>query len=241
MPETAWSWRTGTSFFPFRGKQRNSAKDPRNKELGTANRLPNGNTLVVERGELPRLLEVDPHGKIAVEIPLQPEGDNIHLQTRMARKLPNGNYLVPHLLALKIKEYSPTGKVVNIMATDLPELGGQEAENWPFTAIRLASGNTLVNLTHGNKTAEFASDGTVAWVCNNDDVDGRFSDPCGGQRLANGNTVICSYGQKEPEKVKLFEVNRKKQVVWEFFHPDVKAHEVHVFATNGKPIRHPLR
>ena len=30
----------------------------------------------------------------------------------MARKLPNGNYLVPHLLAFKVKEYTPEGKVV---------------------------------------------------------------------------------------------------------------------------------
>jgi hypothetical protein len=210
--------------------------DPRNKELGTANRLPNGNTLIVERGILPRLLEVNQAGKIEIEVPLQPEGDNIHLQTRMARKLPDGNYLVPHLLAFKVKEYTPSGEVVNVIATDLPELGGREAENWPFTAIRLPNGNTVVNLTHGNKTVEFAPDGSVAWSCDNKDADGRFSDPCGGQRLPNGNTVVGSYGQKDTEKVKVFEVNRDKEVVWEFFHPTVKAHEVHILTTNGKPV-----
>lgn len=106
--------------------------DSRNKELGTANRLTNGNTLVVERGVLPRLLEVDATGEIVVEVPLQPETDNIHLQTRMARKLANGNYLVPHLLAFKVKEYHPSGTVVNTIETDLSELGGREAENWPL-------------------------------------------------------------------------------------------------------------
>ena len=64
---------------------------PENKELGTSVRLDNGNTLVVERGVKPRLLEVSPSGKIAVEVPLKPETDNGHMQTRMARKLPNGN------------------------------------------------------------------------------------------------------------------------------------------------------
>jgi hypothetical protein len=210
--------------------------DPRNKELGTANRLENGNTLVVERGEFPRILEVNAKDEIVVEVPLQPETDNAHMQTRMARKLSNGNYLAPHLLAFKIKEYTPKGDVVNIIATDLPELGGLEAENWPFTAIRLPNGNTVVNLTHGNKTVEFASDGSVSWVCDNDNVDGRFQDPCGGQRLPNGNTVVGSYGQKDPAKVKIFEVTDRKEVVWEFSHPDVRAHEVHMLTTNGKLI-----
>ncbi|MEM9282663.1 MAG: hypothetical protein AAGA96_12615 [Verrucomicrobiota bacterium] len=205
-----------------------------NKELGTAVRLDNGNTLVVERGEKPRLLEVTSEGVIAVEVPLQPETDNAHMQTRMARKLPNGNYLVPHLLAFAVKEYQPDGTVIHVTQTDLPELGGREAKNWPFTAIRLENGNTLVNLTHGNKTVEFDPEGKVAWVVTNDDVDGRFADPCGGQRLANGNTVICSYGQKDGTKVKLFEVTPDKEVVWEFLHPKVRAHEVHVLTTNGE-------
>ncbi len=206
-----------------------------NKELGTAVRLDNGNTLVVERGVKPRLLEVTPEGEIAIEVPLKPETNNAHMQTRMARKLPNGNYLVPHLLAFAVKEYQPDGKVVNTIRTDLDELGGKEAENWPFTAIRLSNGNTLVNLTHGNKSVEFDAEGKVVWKVTNEDVGGRFADPCGGQRLANGNTVICSYGQKNPGKPKLFEITPDKKVVWEFFHPKAKAHEVHVLTTNGKP------
>lgn len=205
-----------------------------NAELGTAVRLDNGSTLVVERGVNPRLLEVTPSGEIAVEVPLKPETENGHMQTRMARKLPNGNYLVPHLLAFKVKEYQPDGTVVDTIRTDLEELGGRAAENWPFTAIRLDNGHTLVNLTHGNKTVEFDAEGKVFWKVTNDDVDGRFADPCGGQRLANGNTVICSYAQGDPAKPKLFEVTPDKQVVWEFFHPSARAHEVHVLTTNGE-------
>ena len=83
-----------------------------NKELGTAVRLPNGNTLVVERGDKPRLLEITPKGEIAVEVPLEPDSSNAHMQTRMARKLPNGNYLVPHLLGFAVKEYDAKGKIV---------------------------------------------------------------------------------------------------------------------------------
>tara|TARA_Y100001934_G_C12324667_1_gene761913 strand:+ start:157 stop:459 length:303 start_codon:yes stop_codon:yes gene_type:complete len=75
------------------------------------------------------------------------------------------------------------------------------AENWPFTAIRLANGNTVVNLTHGNKTVEFDAKGKIVWRVDNSHVVGRFDDPCGGQRLPNGNTVISSYHQENRAKV----------------------------------------
>lgn len=207
----------------------------KNKELGTVVRLDNGNTLIVERGVKPRLREITKDGKVAIETPLQPETNNAHMQTRMARKLPNGNYLVPHLLAFKIKEYKADGTVVNEIKTDLEELGGREAKNWPFTAIRLENGNTVANLTNGNKTVEFDAEGAVAWSVTNEDVDSRFADPCGGQRLTNGNTIICCYGQKDPKKVKIFEVTPDKKVVWEFFHPKARAHGIHIVTTNGKP------
>jgi len=214
--------------------------DPINKELGTAVRLENGHTLVVERGPKPRLLEVTRHGQIAAEIPLQPETDNDHMQTRMARKLPNGHYLVPHLLAFKVKEYDPAGKVVAEIRTDLPELGGREAENWPFTAIRMENGHTLVNLTHGNKTAIFDAAGKVVWKVDNGDLEGRFVDPCGGQLLPNGHVVITSYAQRDPSKVRVFEVNPQKEVVWELFHPKAYAHGIHVVSTRGRPLEHPF-
>ena len=58
---------------------------PENREIGTVERLKNGRTLITELGPKPRLLEVDADGKIAVEVPLQPETDNAHMQTRMAQ------------------------------------------------------------------------------------------------------------------------------------------------------------
>lgn len=206
----------------------------RNKELGTCVRLENGNTLVVERGVKPQLLEVGRDGKIKVRVPLKPETSNAHMQTRMARKMPNGNYLVPHLLAFAVKEYHPDGTIVRTIKTDLAELGGRKERNWPFTAIRVGDGKILSNLTNGNKCVEFDSKGGVAWRLDNSHVDGRLADPCGGQRLTNGNTIICSYGQKKGDMPKIFEVTKDKKVVWEYFNPEIRAHEVHVISTNGK-------
>ena len=37
-------------------------------------------------------------------------------------------------------------------------------------------------------------------------------------------------------KVRVFEVNREKEVVWELFHPDSNAHGIHVISTNSKPL-----
>ncbi len=217
------------------------ALSPDNQELGTVQRLPSGKTLVTELGKVPRLLELDATGKVEVTVALLPETDNAHMQTRMARKLPSGNYLVPHLLAFQVKEYTPTGEVVKVLRTDLPELGGAKAENWPFTAIRLDSGNTLVGLTHGNKVAEFDATGKVVWALTNDDLPGRpIADACGVQRLANGNTVIASYAQTAKDGVKLFEVDRQKQIVWSYTGPR-RVHHFQVLTTNGEAEPEPAR
>lgn len=204
-----------------------------NGEIGTTQRLYNGNTLVTELGNRPRLLEVSPKGDIVLEIPLQPETDNTHMQTRMARQLRSGNYLVPHLLAFAIKEYSPEGIIVGTLRTDLDELGGRPVENWPFTAIRLDNGNTVASLTHGNKVVEFDQRGVVVWKVTNEDVKGLFKDPCGSQRLANGNTVIGSHGANKG--ISMIEVTPDKKTVWSSEHPlAAGVHHFQILTTNGK-------
>ena len=205
-----------------------------NGELGTAVRLDNGLTMIIELGKQPRIVEVDNEGEIIHEVALQPETDNVHMQTRMARKLPTGNYLAPHLLAFAVKEYTPSGEVVKTFKTDLEQLGGKEAENWPFTAIRLDNGNTVITLTHGNKIIEVDPDGVVVWQMSNEDVeDAVFADPCGAQRLPNGNTVIASYAAQEG--VKLFEVTPEREVVWAYEGPH-RVHHFQILTTNGQPL-----
>lgn len=209
-----------------------------NKEIGTVAPLGEDRLLITELGPKPRLLEVDRSGTIQVDVPLLPETDNAHMQTRMARKLASGNYLVPHLLAFQVKEYTPKGEVVATFKTDLEELGGRKTEAWPFTAIRLDNGNTLVNLTHSNQTVEFDATGKVVWhVSNADFPEKPFADPCGGQRLPNGNTVIASYASKG--EIKIFEVTRDKKIVWKYTGPH-RAHELQILTTNNQPLLTPL-
>lgn len=209
-------------------------KPEQNIELGTAVRLANGHTMITESGPKPRIIEIDRKGIIVKSIPLQPETDNIHMQTRMARKLKNGNYLVPHLLAFAVKEYQSDGTVVNTFSTDCKELGGKEAKTWPFTAIRLANGNTLVTLTNGNRVVELDQFGKIIWSIDNSLFDGNpLVDPCGAQRLPNGNTVITSYGAQKG--IKIFEIDSEKKIVWTY--DNYRAHHFQILTTNGKQHR----
>ena len=205
-----------------------------NGEISTAQRLENGNTLITELGKNPRLLEVAKDGSIKVEVKLQPDTDNVHMQTRMARKLENGNYIVPHLFAYAVKEYAPDGKVVQEFPTDTEHFGGRDTKHWPFTAIRTPEGTTVVGCTYGNRVVEFDKDGKIIWELTNDDVGGIIKDACGVQRLPNGNTVVTSYGQRAAGKVKMFEVTKDKKVVWQT--TTFPAHHFQVLTTNGKPI-----
>ena len=207
-------------------------------EVNTAQRLENGNTMLVEAGEHPRILEVDPKGAIVSETAIRCQSDNHHMESRMTRKLANGNYLVPQLLDRVVREYTPKGEVVREVKTpDAPK------DAWPFTAISLPSGNLLITCTHGNMVIEVDAAGTEVWRLTNADFDRPLlNDPCGAQRLANGNTVICSYAIGDGG-TKLLEVTREKKVVWTFTEPTVSGiHEVQILSTNGTPLTEkPLR
>lgn len=74
----------------------------------------------------------------------------------------------------------------------------------------------------------------MVWKFSNDDFEGNpFADPCGAQRLPNGNTVIASYGAKQG--IKLFEVTREKQMVCSYEGPH-RVHHFQILTTNGKPL-----
>ena len=77
--------------------------------------------------------------------------------------------------------------------------------------------------------------GQVTWSLDNADLPGPWlKDPCGAQRLANGNVVITSYGAGD-QRVKLLEVDRRKRVVWT--HEEARAGGIHhfqVLTTNGR-------
>jgi outer membrane protein assembly factor BamB len=208
----------GKVIFEFAGTQ---------AEVNTVQAVGKDRYFLTEAGAKPRLLEVNRQGQIVVEVALQAQTKNHHLQTRMARKLANGNYLVPQLLDRVVREYSPQGKVVWEVKTP----------HMPFTAIRLDNGNTLIGCTLGNLVIEVDKAGKTVWQVTNDDLPGRpINDACGVQRLPNGNTVITSH-HATGNDVKLTEVTRDKKIVWT--HRDAKKPGIHHFQileTNGKAL-----
>ena len=73
-------------------------------EVNTVQAVGDGRYVLTEAGNKPRVLEIDRDGKILVEVPIQAQTSNHHLQTRMSRKLKNGNYLVPQLLDKVVRQ-----------------------------------------------------------------------------------------------------------------------------------------
>lgn len=210
--------RAGQVVFEFKGTQ---------SEVNTVQPLAKGRVLLTEAGDKPRLLEVDAQGKVVVDVPLQAQTKDHHLQTRMARKLANGHYLVPQLLDQVVREYTPEGKIAWEVKTP----------HWPFTAIRLDNGHTLIGCTLGNLVIEVDAQGRTVWQLSNDDLPGKpINDACGVQRLPNGHTVLTSH-HATANQVKLLEVTRDKQVVWTYT-DDRKAgiHHFQILDTNGKPL-----
>ena len=58
-----------------------------------------------------------------------------------------------------------------LLEQTMKELGGKEARTWPFTAIRLENGNTLVTLTNGNRVVEFRRRiGKIIWAIDNSSI-----------------------------------------------------------------------
>ena len=205
------------------------------KETSTVQLLNNNKFLVAELGPQPRAIVVNRRGKIVSEMPLACQTENFHMQTRMLRMLPNGNYIAPHLFDFSVKEYDPqSGKVLRLIPTDDR---GREKRDWPFTGIRLKNGNTVIACTNGNRVIEVDDQGNTVWKVDNDDLgESLIDDACGAQRLPNGNTVISSYHAKG-DAVKLIEVTRDKKVVWRYSGMNAGFHHFQILTTNGRPLR----
>jgi hypothetical protein len=201
--------------------------------------------MIAESGNR-RLIEVDRDGRIVHEVPLTVDHPDPHRDTRMARKLENGHYLVCHEGDGVVREYDQQGKVVWSYALDLagrrrspghgPEGHGTEV----FGAIRLAGGNTLIAAGNGNRVIEVTPAGKVVWSLEHDELPGiRLAWVTTLQLLPNGNLVVgnCHAG---PENPQLFEVTREKKVVWTF--KDFKTFGnslavAQVLDVNGKVVR----
>jgi hypothetical protein len=190
-------------------------------EIHAFQRLPDGLTMVAESGNR-RIVEIDRAGKIVKEVPLVVEKPHPHRDTRLARKLANGNYLVCHEGDGVVREYDGSGKVVWSYSLDLagrprspghgPEGHGTEV----FSALRLKNGNTLIGCGNGNRVIEVTPARNIVWSIDQNELPGMtLAWVTTLQVLPSGNIIVGNThaGESDPQ---LFEVTRDKQVVWTF-------------------------
>jgi hypothetical protein len=213
-------------------------------EVNSAQPTEDGTFVITEAGKKPRLIEVNASGSVVVEFPLACQKQNHHMQTRMARRLPDGTYLAPHLLDFAVFHYGHSGKLLGKLDTTVSGDEQHDIHTWPFTAIRHGEGRTLVCCTHGNRVVDFDSSGKIVWTLTNEDLPGPWlQDPCGSQILPNGNIVITSYaaGRADPSAPKMFEVTPEKEVVWKYSDGSkVGIHHFQILTTNGQPLTGPV-
>ena len=190
-------------------------------EVHAFQRLDKGVTMIAESGNR-RLIEVDKDGKILHEVPLTVEKPDPHRDTRMARKLDTGNYLVCHEGDGAVREYDAQGKVVWEYKLDLggrpatPGHGPEGHGTSVYGAIRLANGNTVIAGGNNNRVLEVNKDGKVVWSIDQKELDGiTLAWVTTLHALPNGNLIVgnCHAGEGNPQ---LFEVTREKKVVWQF-------------------------
>jgi hypothetical protein len=190
-------------------------------EIHAFQRLSDGLTMIAESGNR-RIIEVDAAGKIVKEVPLHVENPHPHRDTRLARKLASGHYLVCHEGDGVVREYDGDGKVVWSYALDLagrprspghgPEGHGTEV----FSALRMANGNTLIGCGNGNRVIEVTPAGKIVWSIEQQELRGiTLAWVTSLQLLKSGNVIIGNThaGESNPQ---LFEVTRDKTVVWTF-------------------------
>jgi len=190
-------------------------------EVHAFQRLADGLTMIAESGN-GHIVEVDGSGKIVHEIPLTLDRPDPHRDTRLARKLDTGNYLVCHEGDGKVREYDRQGQVVWSYALDLggrPRSDGHGPEGHGvevFGAVRLADGNTLIAGGNNNRVIEVTPEGKIVWSIEQRELPGiTLAWVTTLHALPNGNVIVgnCHAG---PENPQLFEVTRDKEVVWTF-------------------------
>jgi hypothetical protein len=185
--------------------------------------LANGNVMIAESGPA-RIIEVNRAGEIQKEVKLKVLKRNPHTDTRLVRKLKNGNYLACHESDGTVREYRESdGEVIweyEVPMFGKEEKGGHGLEaygNRCFSAVRMDNGNTLVATGNGHSVLEVTPEKVIVWQIHQDDLPGiRFAWVTTLEVLPNGNYVIgnCHAGPGNPL---LVEVDPKtKKVVWTF-------------------------
>lgn len=202
---------------------RQNGNDGKPVEVHAFQPLDDGRLMIAESG-VGRIIEVDRDGKILKQVKLKVNHPHPHTDTRLARKLPTGNYLVCHEGDGYVREYDgQSGDVIweyEIPMFGKPAKGGHGPEafgNKCFAALRLANGNTLIATGNGHSVLEVSPAKEIVWKIEQSDLPGiTLAWVTTLEVLPNGNYAIgnCHAGPGQPLIIELDP--KAKKVVWQF-------------------------
>ena len=185
---------------------------PEGTEIHTAQPIGKDRIVFVQNGDpaLVRVMNI-PSSEIEREFPI-PTGNpkSVHGHFRHARLTADGTLLVSHMDMKKVAEYDARGKEVWSYAIDSP-----------WSAVRLANGNTLI-ATNRKLVREVDNAGKTVWELTAEDLPDYHID--GFQiatRLANGNTLVNNWFNTwsapldyDNPPLQAIEVTPDKKVAW---------------------------
>jgi outer membrane protein assembly factor BamB len=184
--------------------------------------LGDGRVMIAESGPA-RIIEVDRAGKLLHQVRLKVGHPHAHTDTRLARKLPSGHYLVCHEGDGAVREYDQRGDVTWEFAVPLfgkePKEGHGPAAfgNKCFSAVRLPNGNTLITTGNGHGVLEVTPQKEIVWKLQQADLPGiTLAWVTTLEVLPGGHYVIgnCHAGPGQPLLIELDP--KTKKVVWTF-------------------------
>jgi len=210
--EVVWSYDSATS----------NGNAGQKVEVHAFQPLAEGGVMIAESGP-GRIIEVDRDGSLLRAVKLKIDHPHPHTDTRLARKLENGHYLVCHEGDGAVREYDAMGRVTWEYAVPLfgkdpkPGHGPEAFGNKCFAALRLPNGNTLITTGNGHGMLEVTPNKEIVWRIQQNDLPHiTLAWVTTVQRLSNGHFVLgnCHAGPAQPLLVELDP--QTKQVVWTF-------------------------
>jgi hypothetical protein len=152
----------------------------------SAQRLPNGNTVIADNGPM-KVIELDKDKKEVWSFSVPNDNKRKTPTLRQVRRLDNGNTLISASTEDKVIEVAPDKKIV--WTYHVP---------FPYLATRLPNGNTLISSGDGYGSPrgwfviEVDPAGKTVWKYGGADApkDQQLRFPSGHLRLPNGNTLI---------------------------------------------------
>lgn len=194
--------------------------------------LDGGSVMIAESGPT-RLIEVDRKGMLLKSIALKVDKPDPHRDTRLARKLDNGNYLVCHEGDGVVREYDGDSNVVWEFPVPLfgkdpkPGHGPEAFGNQVFGAIRLTNGNTLIGAGNGHAVLEVTPEKRIVWEVHQNDLPGiTLAWVTTVTMKPNGNIIFgnCHAGPGQPQIIEIEHDSR--HAIWTFDHYDLLGNDL---------------